>query len=560
MALFHVENLNYFYPEEGARALENVSLQIFEGEFLFLAGPSGSGKSTLLRALSGLLPDYYGGSIGGEIRYRQRSLADWQKGELAREIGLIFQNPEQQSVMTRVEQEIAFGLENLGVAPKEMRRRVAEVLALFDLNPVRQEAVFNLSGGQKQKVILAAILAMHPRVLLLDEPTSQLDPVAAQDFLNYVQRLNQEWGITVLLVEQRVDRCFHLADRVVMMDGGRIVSQAGPRETVRGVGRQYPLYIPPVSRVFSGLDIPEVPLTIKEGREILRKIAGNPRTFCPSPVPDSPTAAERGGGVILECRSLEFAYPGNPPCLRKVDVTLKEGSITVLLGENGAGKSTLLKNINGLLSPRKGRVCHKGRDITRMKVEERAALTGYMSQNPDDYLFNDSVFTEIGYGLDLPKGEKEERVGRLLRLLDLEHAREKNPRDLSGGEKQRVALGVVLAPGPEVLLLDEPTRGMDAVLKKKLGALLAALKGEGKAILVVTHDVEFAAEIACRVLIMSAGEIIASGEKREVLSSSLYYSPQANRLFKGVCPWVMTVEDALSLLHREEGEREGEAG
>ena len=529
-----------------------------EGEFIFLAGPSGCGKSTLLRALAGLLPDYYGGSMGGQIRYRQADLRNWNKRELAREIGIIFQNPEQQSVMTRVEQEIAFGLENLGIQPKEMRRRVAEVLALFDLNPVRGEAIFNLSGGQKQKVVLAAILAMHPRVLLLDEPTSQLDPVAAQDFLNYIQRLNQEWGITVILVEQRVDRCFHLADRVVLMDGGGIVSQSGPQETIRWAGRKYPLHIPPVSRVFSGLDIPDMPLTIKEGREALLKISEGSWPCCSPPKPDLlPPAKEP---AVLECRDLEYAYPGNPPCLKKVGLKLEEGSITVVLGENGAGKSTLLKSINGLLKPRKGKVYYKGKDITGIKVEDRAAYIGYMSQNPDDYLFNDSVFSEIAYGMGLTGREKEERVKQVLQLLDMGHVREKNPRDLSGGEKQRVALGVVMAPNPAVLLLDEPTRGMDASLKQKLRVLLETLKGEGKAIMVVTHDVEFAAEIACRVVIMSAGEVIAAGGKREVLSSSLYYSPQINRLFKDICPWVMTVEDGRDLLKTVKAGQKGEAG
>lgn len=558
MKLFQVENLTYYYPEEERKALDRVSLEVQEGEFLFLTGPSGCGKSTLLRALAGLLPDYYGGRMGGQVRFRQRNLRNWDKRDLAREIGLIFQNPEQQSVMTRVEQEIAFGMENLGIPPKEMRRRMAEVLALFDLTSQRNEALFNLSGGQKQKVILAAILAMHPRVLMLDEPTSQLDPVAAQDFLQFVQRLNQEWGITVLLVEQRVDRCYHLADRVLLMDGGRIVGQSGPRELAGREGRQYPWYIPPVSRLFSGLNLPETPLTIKEGREALQKLA--PRAWPACAPAAHQTPAQPSQPLLLEAKDLEFAYPGGQPCLKKAGLSLREGSITVILGENGAGKSTLLKNINGLLTPNRGRILLRGRDVTKVRVEERSAHIGYMSQNPEDYLFNEDVFSEIAYGLKGENGTREERVLEVLHLLKMEHAQKKNPRDLSGGEKQRVALGVVLAPDPDVLLLDEPTRGMDTALKQGLIGLLRELKEQGKAVLVVTHDVEFAAEAACRVLIMSAGEIIAAGDKREILSSSLYYSPQINRLFQGLCPWVMTVEEGRALLSFSRENQTGEAG
>lgn len=271
MALYQVENLTYYYPDTSEPALADLNLVIEEGQFVFLAGKSGCGKSTLLRALAGLLPDYYGGKIGGEIKYAGHSLQHWDKRQLAREVGIVMQNPEQQLVMTVVEQELAFGLENLGIPRREMRQRVAEVLALLDLSEVKGEATFILSGGQKQKVILGAVLVMQPRVLLLDEPTSQLDPAAAQEFLQYIQRLNQEWGLTVVIVEQRAERCFHLADRVVLLADGRIVEQAPPRELKLQEMDKYHCFLPPVTRVFASVNYPELPLTLKEGREVLKR-------------------------------------------------------------------------------------------------------------------------------------------------------------------------------------------------------------------------------------------------------------------------------------------------
>lgn len=551
MSFLEIKNITYYYPDEDKPALENVSFTVKEGEFLFLTGPSGCGKSSLLRAVAGLLPDYYGGSFGGDVLYKNRPLRKWNKRQLAREIGLIFQNPEQQTVMTMVEQEVAFGLENLGISPPVMRRRVAEALSLFGLSPLRREPVFNLSGGEKQKVCLAAILAMHPRVLLLDEPTSQLDPVAAQELLHYVHRVNREWGITVILVEQRVDRCFHLADRVALMDRGRINHLLPPGEMIRRAGKRYSCFIPPVSRVFTGFDLPKMPLTIKEGRAILENMRskGALDFLAPAP-PVSGGKTEPSGGEtpLLEIQKLEYAYPGNPACLKKVDLQIMPASISVILGENGAGKSTLLKNINGLLSPRRGKIFLRGADITAKKAEERSRNIGYLSQYPEDYLFNDTVLDEIAFGLDMRDPNNKERVNEVLAMLDLLHAKEKNPRDLSGGEKQRVALGTVLAPGPAVVLLDEPTRGLDMQLKQRLCDTLNYLKSAGTAILLVTHDVEFAAEVACRVIIMSSGEIVAVGEKREILSSSLYYSPQVNRMFRDYYPGVMTVEEGISAI------------
>ncbi|MEW6623339.1 MAG: energy-coupling factor transporter ATPase [Bacillota bacterium] len=546
MALLEIENLTYFYPERDIPSLDNVNLHINEGEFVFLIGPSGCGKSSLLRAIAGLLPDFYGGKIGGRVSYCQRLLTRWDKKLLAKEVGMIFQDPEKQIVMTGVEQEIAFGLENVNIPPQEMRRRVAEVLALFGLSSLKGENTFNLSGGQKQKVVLASVLAMHPRVLLLDEPTSQLDPLAAQELLNYVQRLNLEWGLTVVLVEQRIDRCFHLADRVVFMDKGRVINQGNPREIVKWAAKEYPHYIPPVSQLFAGWDTENIPLTIKEGRAMLSSIKpGLLREKDTVPVRNQDEGIDK-----LKVSNLYASYNNRDFILKKLNFSLFKESITVILGENGAGKSTLLKTVSGLLRPAKGRVFHNGKDITGLKPEQIAVNIGYLSQNPNDYLFNDTVLEEVNFNLKIRGRRDDQSVDRILELLGLADKKMVNPRDLSGGERQRVALGTVLVTQPDVLLLDEPTRGLDVELKHQLGEILKVLRNQGTSILMITHDVEFAADISDRVIIMSDGEIVADGDKRVVLANSLYYAPQINRLFKGTNDRVLNIAESLQILQK----------
>ncbi len=551
MGLLEVENLTYYYPEKDEPSIEKVNLQVSEGEYVFLAGPSGCGKSTLLKTMAGLLPDYYGGRISGKVYYDGCPLLNWDSRNLARQIGMIFQDPEQQVVMTTVEHELAFGLENLGVSQSDMRRRVAEVLSLFDLNGYRHEQTVNLSGGIKQKVVLAAVLAMQPRVLLLDEPTSQLDPVAAQDFLNYVHRLNMEWGLTVIMVEQRTDRCFHMADRVVLMDRGRLVLQGAPEEIVRQANGFMP-FMPPVSQVFALSGADEVPLTVKEGRNTLNRIANNKSETLPE-TPVTIAAKFTGdsspqGDPLLEVKNLYYAYPGHDFCLRDISLSQYSGEVTAVLGENGAGKSTLLKNICGLLGPRRGKVVLNGQNITGEPVEKVAMDIGLLTQDPNDYLLSNTVIEELEFGLKTRGIKDLSRANTILKRLHLEGCKLKNPRDLSGGEKQRVALGTVLVTEPSILLLDEPTRGMDSTLKTELAGLIRELALDGISIMLVTHDVEFAALAAGRIIVLSNSRIVACGEKRTVLANSLYYAPQVNRLFRGISGDVMTVEDGVEKL------------
>ena len=543
MALFKVENLSYHYPDGDSPALEQVNTVIGEGEFVLLTGGSGSGKSSLLRAMAGLLADFHGGHMRGNIVYAGKDLRKWDRRSLSREIGIVFQDPELQMLTTKVEREIAFGLENLGLSPTEMRRRVAESLSFFNLLPLRTAPTQQLSGGQKQMTVLASVLAMHPQVLLLDEPTSQLDPVFAQDFLGLIHRLNVEFGMTVVLVEQRVDRCFHLADRVLFMEKARLVADAPPRALSREVDPRHAPFLPPVTRVFGRCFSTALPLSVKEGRDLLRQCGyrkGSRQQL---------RAPEHTGDTVLRAHRVSFAYPGQDEfCVKDVDLSLTSGGITALLGDTGAGKSTLLKTLTGLVRPQKGRICLGEESMASWPVQRIAQAVGYLSQNPNDYLFHDTVEEEVHFGCRIRGREDDGWPQRLMDMLSLGQLAQENPRDLSGGERQRVALATVLATNPAVLLLDEPTRGLDNLLKQRLGEILTELGRQGKAILVVTHDVEFAAELARRVLVMADGEIIADGAREEVLTESLHYAPQVNRLFRGYEPGVVTIDQATALL------------
>jgi len=542
LALFEVEALTYYYGGSERPALCGVNLEIDEGEFVLLVGGSGCGKSTLLRALSGLVPDFYGGVIGGRVRYRGK----------AGEIGFIFQDPENQLVMTGVEREIAFGLENTGVPGREMKRRIAEVMDYLNISALKSAHTFDLSGGQKQMVVLASVLAMQPRVLLLDEPTSQLDPVAAEELLTNVRRMNEDLGLTVVLVEQRLERCFHLADRVLVMQGGCLLKNSCPADAVLyGLDAESP-FVPPLPRFFARAGSAGIPLTVAEGRKQIRALL--------------PAAAIRGrsGGAgerektgkdaaprekLLEIKNLSYTYPEAPkPAVRDVSFSVAPGEVAAVIGENGGGKSTLLKNICGLLRPQRGRVNLSGRDTGKQKVHELAKQVGYLAQNPNDYLFNDTVRREVAFGLKSAGGPADDSVDEILAGLRLTGVRDVNPRDLSGGERQRVALASVLVRKPRVLLLDEPTRGLDAQLKAEMGEYLMNLAADGVSIIIVTHDIEFVAEYARRVMIMFDGEIVADGDKRAVMNNSLYYAPQLNKVFRGYYEGVVTFQDALDTL------------
>jgi len=553
LPLYKVENLTYYYPEAEKAALNNISMEIEDGEFVLVAGGSGSGKSSLARALAGLIPDFYGGRIGGKVYFQGRDIRAMDRGKLAREIGMVFQDPEKQIVQTHVEAEIAFGLENLGLDNEEMLRRVAEVVCFMDLEKIRGAFTANLSGGQKQKLALASVLAMQPRALVLDEPTSQLDPVAAEDILNLVKRLNEEMGFTVIMIEQRLERCLHLADRVLIMEKGGIAYDGNAREVARSAIKSGMPFVPPVARFFAGLEVPSVPLTVKDGRKMLRSFISNKNHG-----EEKQDVLRHGGGLsthapeqksAVRLKNLWFTYPGGQEVLKDVNIDIKEGEFVAILGENGAGKSTMLRQLTGLLRPDRGTVEVLGKDVGRNGYKEIRRHTAYLSQNPNDYLFQDTVEDELLFTLKNFGFKDKSAVDEMLERFHLARYRRVNPRDLSSGERQRVALASVLVMSPGLIILDEPTRGVDFRLKAELGRFLQQETAKGRTVIVVTHDVEFAAEYAARVVMMFSGRVVSDGGKHEVLGKSVFYSPQLGKMCRGICDGVLTFSEARDRIY-----------
>lgn len=549
MPIFQVNNLSYYYPESEKPALKGINISVEEGEFLLVAGGSGSGKSTLARALAGLVPDFYGGVFSGRVLFKGRDICRMDRRKLSRHVGMVFQDPEKQLVKTEAEAEIAFGLENLGLPQQEMFRRVAEVMDFLDLAEAKGRFIDKLSGGQKQKIALASVLAMQPEAIILDEPTSQLDPASAEEFFNLIKRLNEEMGKTVVLIEQRLERCFHLADRVAIMKHGELIIEGAPQDVaVKSAAGGIP-FIPPVTRFFAGVGFSEIPVTVKEGRKILQEyIPLQDGDTAPPQSKDFDKLTVNDEDAVLELKNVWFSYKDKRNVLREINLRIFPGEFVAILGANGAGKSTLLKIMSCLLFPDRGKVLFHGKECGKNQEIYQGGKAAYLSQNPNDYLFQDTVEQELDFTLKnfgMPDGG---RIDRILEKLDLKRHRNKNPRDLSSGERQRVALASVLVTEPDLVLLDEPTRGVDYALKADLGGFLVDLCKGGVSVAVVTHDVEFAAEYAKRVIILYDGKVVSDGPTKQVLGNSMFYSTQMARMCRGFAANIMTVEDAIETL------------
>lgn len=534
-AIATVLALTYSYPDADAPALRNLNWSVAPGEFVTVTGPSGSGKSTLLRCLNGLTPHFSGGTFDGVVTVAGHDTRHYSPRVLAHLTGFVFQDPEAQFVTARVDDELAFGMEQLGVPALTMRKRVEEVLDLLGIAALRDREIHTLSGGEKQRVAVAAALALQPSILALDEPTSQLDPWGAEEVLAALTRLNEDLGLTVILAEHRLERVVSHADRLTLLDrGGMIALDGPPREVLQQVDAGE---LPALLSLGQRLDWRPLPLSIKEGRRAQRCDVARGRS--PAAPPADP--AQPGGPPIVRLQRVSAGWERRV-VLREIELEVRPGELLALMGRNGSGKTTLLRLIAGLHRPTSGQVLFDEQDAARMHPADIAQTVGYLPQNPSSLFFAETLGAELAFTRKHQKrGTRDPH--EILALVGLEHAMERNPRDLSGGERERAALAAVLVGNPRILLLDEPTRGMDAARKRALAETLRRLRLDGVAILLATHDVELVAEVATRVVLLGDGRIVADGGPRAVLSGSLTFATAINKLYGG---GFLTPEDVLA--------------
>ena len=502
-----ITNVTFTYPGATTPALDDVSVSVDEGCFVLVAGETGSGKSTLLRTINGLVPHFSGGTFEGRVSVAGRSTLAHPPRELADVVAFVPQEPARSFVLDKVEDELAYAMENLAVEPHSMRRRIEETLDLLDIERLRDRSVTTMSGGEKQRVAIAAALTPGARVLLLDEPTSQLDPQGAEDVLAALHRLVHELGITVVAAEHRLERVASFADVVLTCDRGVVVG--GSTHDALAASD----LAPPVTRLGRLLGWSDVPLTVRDARRSVTEVR----------LPEPTIEADVGrDDALINARGVTAGYGGDD-VLHGVDLDIAAGEIVALMGRNGAGKTTLLRCLTGIHAPKSGTV------LVASGAPEPGRDVGLCPQSPEDLLFADTVQGEIeasatATGSDIPTGDILER----LRLSDL---RDRHPRDLSSGQRLLTAVAAIVATGARVLLLDEPTRGLDPKAKEVLGSALRDIARGDAAVMFATHDVEFVAALATRVVMLAGGEVIADGKPAEVLSDSAVFSPQMTRVF-----------------------------
>ena len=544
MAHFEIKNLSFSYAAaKGKDSLHNVNLTIQKGEYVVLCGKSGSGKTTLLRHMKTVLTPH--GKHTGEILFNGVPMEKVSQRDQSSKIGYVMQNPDDQIVTDKVWHELAFGLESLGCDQKTMRARVAEMACYFGIQDWFHRDVANLSGGQKQLLNLASIMAMQPEVLILDEPTSQLDPIAASDFLNTVRKINRELGTTVIITEHRLEDIFPYADRAIVMDGGSVIAD----DTPRNIGKL--LYdqkndmfaaMPTPVRVFYGSrGEGDCPLTVREGRNWLsRSFAEEPKIKA---VP-APELEEEVENPALSMKELWFRYEKNSPdILRGVSAEVPKGSLYAIVGGNGAGKSTTLKAICGICRPYRGKVKVFGKPVEKYKSSE--LFGGTLAMLPQD---PKSLFVKKTVREDLEEMTKDKAlIGEIAATCQIEKLLDSHPYDLSGGEQQRAALAKVLLTQPRLLLLDEPTKGIDSFFKEIFADILKELKSRGITIVMVSHDVEFCARYADLVSMFFDGQMLTTDHPRRFFGNNSFYTTAANRMSRHVFSMAVTAEDVVSL-------------
>jgi len=556
VATIETRNLDFTYPMGNKKALDNVSFTVKESEFVVLCGKSGCGKSTLLRHLKKNMIPY--GAVEGTVLYDGKEIRNLDDRLNASEIGFVQQNPDNQLVTDKVWHELSFGLESLGIDNQQIKRRVAEMASFFDIQTWFRKDVTELSGGQKQLLNLASIMAMQPKVLILDEPTSQLDPIAASEFIRTVYKINRELGTTIIISEHRLEELFPMADRIMVMDEGKIIANDTPWNIGNFLSeKEHPMFygLPAVMKIYSECHTKGVkpyirdgeeysPLTIRDGRiwieDVMEGVEKTEGTInLPGRKEKDKSEKDKNEKFenVISIKDLWFSYSRNTTeVLRGMNLYIRKGEFFSLLGGNGVGKSTTLKLITGILKAQSGKI----------EVEKRAAM---LPQNPQ------ALFTELTVEEELLEAlyyekindvDKVNRVNEMLGMMEIDHLRKSHPYDLSGGEQQRLALGKILLLNPEILLLDEPTKGLDPFFKISLARIFKKLKEKGVTIFMVSHDIEFCAEYADRCAMFFDGDVVSIGTPKEFFSGNNFYTTTANRIARAWRPDIITWEEVAS--------------
>lgn len=561
METYRIEHLTFSYPGQEKPVLNEISLAIEQGEFVTLCGPSGCGKTTLLRQLKPVLAPH--GSRSGRICLEGVPLKELDQRTQSARIGFVLQSPENQIVTDKVWHELAFGLESLGCDTPTIRRRVAEMASFFGIQTWFYRDVSKLSGGQKQLLNLAAVMALQPSVLILDEPTSQLDPIAAADFLATVGKINRELGVTVILTEHRLEDALPLSDRVVVLDGGSVIADGTPQAVGQELKlRNHSMFfaMPAPMRIWAGVENGlDCPVTVRDGRVWLdafqRSHPLREVSF------EEPVLPEENA---IELDEVWFRYERElPDVVKGLRLGVPKGSLYALVGGNGTGKTTALSLIGGIRKPYRGEVRLEGRPMDSIPDSEKFnGLLGVLPQNPQALFVKKTVrldLYEMMEGRGLPQAEQDRRVAEVASLCELSELMERHPYDLSGGEQQRAALAKVLLLEPRILLLDEPTKGMDAYFKEKFARILKRLTQKGTTVLMVSHDVEFCAQYATRCAMFFDGNIVSEGEPHAFFSGNSFYTTAANRMARHRLPDAVTAEDVIVSCGGQEEIREQES-
>ena len=547
MESYKIENLSFTYPNRVDKALDNINITVNQGEFITLCGKSGCGKTTLLRLLKTSLAPY--GALDGSICFDGKVLSEINSKEQAAKIGFVMQSPDNQIVTDKVWHELAFGLESLGYSTPEIRTRVSEMASFFGIQTWFHKKVTELSGGQKQLLNLASVMVMQPSVLILDEPTSQLDPIAAQEFLKTLEKINRELGTTVILSEHRLEDAFPISDRVIVMDNGKIIVDEEPKKVGEILKTQnHDMYsaLPAPMRVYGALENNfEYPLTVREGRTWLENYSEN-HTLNSEAI--QKTKSDIVSQPVIEVKDAFFRYEKElPDIIKGLNIRINKGELFAIVGGNGTGKTTALSLISGLNVPYRGEILINGESISKVKNLYNGSL-GVLPQNPQSVFVKNTVYLDLMEMLSerkIPREEKESRVKNISALCRIENLLDSHPYDLSGGEQQRAALAKVLLMSPEILLLDEPTKGLDAHFKQIFADIISDLKLNGVTVVMVSHDIEFCAEFSDRCAMFFDGNITSVGKPREFFAGKNFYTTSANRMARTTLPKAVLADDII---------------